>query len=481
MIDEALHLLVRATLIASVAIVVVLVLRRSTRRLFGARAVYRLWLLVPVAAGAGLLPAPVVPHAGVLHMFALGVVQAVPDAPLSVASFDGPFWLFMAWLAGVLVAAVTFIVQQRRYLRSLGQLARDDAGRLRTDAADACPAVVGALFARIVLPADFEAQYAAGERALVLAHEEAHLARGDAQINAMVAALRCLQWFNPLAHWAAAHFRFDQELACDAVVVSQFPEARRCYADAMLKTQLAGQAWQELRLPAGCHWPFGHPLKERIAMLKQPLPGRIRRALGLGFAAVLIGSLSYGAWATQAGTDKAATTEGSSPAHYARLSPIAYPEKTAVAGDCVALVALDIDARGAAANLAALTVHGKAPRDLCRRWGMQAASAIMAKWSFEPATRDAKPVASRVTVPVVFTAHADDDFDGSEIPADALDAIRISALPNVSTIAPSANSAVPEIAGASDKAMLEQRSIEAAMPWKFSLGRENADAEGDGC
>lgn len=120
------------------------------------------------------------------------------------------------------------------------------------------------------------------------------MARCDAQINALAAALRCLHWFNPLVHFAASRFRFDQELACNASVISRFPEARRPYADAMLKTQLA-----DLGLPAGCHWQSSHPLKERIAMLKQPLPGRKRRRLGGAGVVAIIVAASFAAWAAQ--------------------------------------------------------------------------------------------------------------------------------------------------------------------------------------
>ena len=80
-------------------------------------------------------------------------------------------------------------------------------------------------------------------------------------------------WFNPLVHLAAARFRFDQELACDAAVIARHPDSRRRYGAAMLKTQRA-----EFGLPMGCHWQSSHPLKERVAMLKQAPPSRPTRA-----------------------------------------------------------------------------------------------------------------------------------------------------------------------------------------------------------
>src|SRR3546814_629662 len=89
------------------------------------------------------------------------------------------------------------------------------------------------LRARIVLPADFDARYSADERALILAHERIHRARGDVAGNALLAALRCVYWFNPLLWIAADRFRRDQELACDATVFTLHPHARRASREAL--------------------------------------------------------------------------------------------------------------------------------------------------------------------------------------------------------------------------------------------------------
>ena len=311
MTHEILALLWRGTLTTSIAICVVLALRLPLRRWLGAQAAYLAWALAPLAAVAALLPAPLRPMA-IMHSFALPAPQsfAAPVAantPMPAATaianahtaFDPTVLLVFGWLIGMLAMLLFLMQQQRRYLKNLGALSKADAGTWHAQNADTSPALIGALWPRVVLPGDFELHYTPRERELVLAHERTHLVRGDAQINALVAALRCLQWFNPLFHLAASRLRFDQELACDVAVISRFPEARRPYADAMLKVQLAGEARQELRLPVGCHWPSGHPLKERIRMLKQPVLARGRRALGAAVALALSAGGSYLAWAAQ--------------------------------------------------------------------------------------------------------------------------------------------------------------------------------------
>jgi beta-lactamase regulating signal transducer with metallopeptidase domain len=271
---DAFDTLVRVTLAGSAAILAVLIARRALRRRFGALVAYVAWTLVPAAVAAMLLPAPTHPVVALDGLVRVAPLQAASAAVVADA-LDPRIALFALWLAGALLAAAWFAQQQRRYLRSLGRLhAREGARIVQSDSEFAGPALVGAWRPRIVLPSDFDRRYDARERELILAHERVHFVRGDAWVNAFVVALRSLNWFNPLLHYAAAKFRIDQELACDAAVVARFPEARRQYADAMLKVQLAGQPRQELRLPVGCRWPSDQTLKERILMLKQSRPTR---------------------------------------------------------------------------------------------------------------------------------------------------------------------------------------------------------------
>src|SRR5690606_35841055 len=69
--------------------------------------------------------------------------------------------------------------------------------------------------------------------------------------------------------------------------------------------------------PLACHWFGGHPLKERIAMLKRPVPGARRVSIGLAVAAVVVAGAAYLVWATRpaskviVGDDVAAATAAS--------------------------------------------------------------------------------------------------------------------------------------------------------------------------
>lgn len=307
---ELFDVVLRASLAGSAAIAAMLLLRRPLRRAFGAQVAYAAWACVPLVAASSLLPASPRPLEVLEGIVRIGPPQAVPA--IAVAAFDPRPLLLVPWLAGTVLAAAWFVLQQRRYLRSLGALVAHDGRRVvQSDCVSAGPALVGAWRPRIVLPADFDRRYDARERELILAHERVHLARGDAWANALVAALRSLNWFNPLLHYAAARFRFDQELACDAAVIARFPEARRPYADAMLKVQLAGQPRQELRLPVGCRWPSDRTLKERILMLKQPRPARATRIAGLSLVVAVSLAFAWTAWASQSPRPRLVASDGS--------------------------------------------------------------------------------------------------------------------------------------------------------------------------
>ncbi len=298
MTADLLTLLWHAALASSIAIALVLIMRKPMRNRFGAQVAYALWAFVPVAIGVSLIPAPIAQEiVAPIPIDAAPIAGALPMTPMPTIGTDrstSHSGCCARGSAAPLLWTMWLAYQQRRFLIELGRLERYNDDAWRAQNVTACPALIGAWRPRIVLPEDFDQRYTATERTLILAHERTHVARADAALNLGVSALRCVFWFNPLLHAAAARFRFDQELACDASVISRFPEARRPYADAMLKTQLA-----DIGLPVGCHWQSSHPLKERISMLKSNLPSPRRKRLGIALSCVFAAGVAAIAWAEQ--------------------------------------------------------------------------------------------------------------------------------------------------------------------------------------
>jgi len=168
--------------------------------------------------------------------------------------------LVSLWLAGGLLVAASQWRSHRRFVRQLAL--SDDGWRAPTGFN---PALLGLWRAHLVLPLDFEQRFEPAERALIVAHENAHRQRRDNWVNLLALCVCLLHWFNPLLWWARARLRQDQELACDAMVLRQPDADWRPYVQALLKVH--GQ-----RVPGSpfvAAWRSTHPLIERIEMLKQ--------------------------------------------------------------------------------------------------------------------------------------------------------------------------------------------------------------------
>ena len=296
MASEALIELMQATLALTLAMAVVALVRSPLRRWLGAQAVYASWALAPLSVMAVLLPAP---RGGTTLATLSAVTGVLPAGTGGPSTLPLSTLLLGLWLLGAIVLAMVMVARQLRFHRTVQRRPAQahDVSPLST------PAVAGLLRPRVVLPADFASRYTAEEQRLVIAHEQLHIERGDIPAQALATALRCLFWFHPLVHLAAARFRFDQELACDADVLARHPDSRRRYGEAMFKTQLA-----EYGLPVGCHWQSSHPLKERVAMLNQPIPGKTRRRAGSILVASLLAAATFSAWAAQPAAQPATPT-----------------------------------------------------------------------------------------------------------------------------------------------------------------------------
>lgn len=255
--------LIRAQVAAALGVTLVLALRLPARRLFGPRLAYGLWIIAPAAAIASLFPS-------LSESLEIGAATAPPAPGLALAGVA-------VWLAGAALFAA-FVAGRERAFRRLAD--RGAAG----------PAVMGALWPRLVLPADFEARFTARERALILLHERTHIRRGDPMANLIVAGCRALGWLNPMVHLGAACLRIDQELACDASVLALKTDIRADYARALLKVSMVGKS-----SPLACGWGT-HPLILRVGFVGRTEPSRRREIVGFVILTVLTLAAAAGVW-----------------------------------------------------------------------------------------------------------------------------------------------------------------------------------------
>jgi RND family efflux transporter MFP subunit len=121
--------------------------------------------------------------------------------------------------------------------------------------------------ARLLLPAELWDELAVEQQDAVLAHELAHLRRGDPWVRRLELLIGGLYWWHPAVWWARREIEAAEEQCCDAWVAWALPGSGEAYAAALLSTvtYLSGR---RPPLPAGASG-VGHvrTLKRRLAMI----------------------------------------------------------------------------------------------------------------------------------------------------------------------------------------------------------------------
>ncbi|MDE2509273.1 MAG: hypothetical protein KGM43_18890, partial [Planctomycetota bacterium] len=144
---------------------------------------------------------------------------------------------------------------------------------------------------KLIIPAELWSRLAADGRVALVAHELAHLKRGDHRVRLFELVVRALHWWNPVATAACRALRAAEEEACDAWVVWAFPDNVRCYADTLLDTiDFLSHAGAAAPLGSGLG-PVG-PLKRRLTMILRDHASRrmtiVAKAAVLSLATVLL-------------------------------------------------------------------------------------------------------------------------------------------------------------------------------------------------
>jgi beta-lactamase regulating signal transducer with metallopeptidase domain len=229
-------------LATSLLMALVLLVREPVRRQFGPSAAYGLWLIPALRLLMPTLTTTIERTVPAIAPTNMAKLLAASPADVSLIERLGGWEMLMlaAWLAGafgmLLWGSYIYRLQRREVLRDSIQLARLGSIRIVRSAAVGGPMAFGILNRVIALPIDFDDRYDPNERRLALDHELAHHRSGDLVISHFAFLLLCLQWFNPLAWLSHRAFRFDQEAACDARVLSKASaEKRAAYAHAITK------------------------------------------------------------------------------------------------------------------------------------------------------------------------------------------------------------------------------------------------------
>lgn len=184
-----------------------------------------------------------------------------PTTPLATAPATGSHALsiadltLMLWAAGALAVLALGLRQIRRFGR-VARIAEPAPASLRRQVASLSgrlglrriPAVrvlpgnlppmlwAGAGRPVLLLPEALLSRLDRKARVTLLAHELAHLRRGDHWVRRLELLVRAAYWWNPVVRWACSGLRQAEEECCDAWVIWAMPSAARSYADALVET-----------------------------------------------------------------------------------------------------------------------------------------------------------------------------------------------------------------------------------------------------
>ena len=256
--------------------------------------------ILPVPLAARSVPAPAAPpKLTASHPLprrvspaALPALPSEADAPPAPAA-PAPCWpvlLLGAWALGV-AASSGLIVRQSLALRRLRrdaspaalpgldwealarQMGLHRAPRVFSGPCVPTPCVAGIFRPVILLPPGFRDSLTPAELRLTLAHEMAHLKRGDLVFALVPLLARTVFFFNPLAWWAAAEWAAAREEACDALALSATGLPAADYGRLLLKF-----ASPALSPPALGLSPGFLGLRRRLVSLRhaRPVPRRMR-------------------------------------------------------------------------------------------------------------------------------------------------------------------------------------------------------------
>lgn len=240
----------RMSLTASIVILVVLTIRALMKR-FPRKYVYMIWaavwfrLLCPVSIESrlslfNLKPASeaasrvqnskvytqyVRSSAAERYLASEGYPVRVPevsDVRVAVettshkASIDPHMVIAAVWLivaAFILGYALFHLIRLTIRLRGARKIGR---GLFESPLVDS-PFAIGIFYPRIFLPTDLDSS----EKDYLIAHERAHVRRGDLVFKALAVVALAVHWFNPLVWISFVLFCRDMEMSCDEIVLEK--------------------------------------------------------------------------------------------------------------------------------------------------------------------------------------------------------------------------------------------------------------------
>lgn len=246
----------------SIALFLLLLIRRPLLTHIGARGTYYTWLLLPLSLAFYSLPLNILSPEAVSSSI---VVKVFVDTSVAIQQGFHINWVAYLWL-GVSIGFIScWLTNHYNFTNNL-KLEAVDVDDAKVDLPKSLevyqsenvfsPMLIGFFKQKLIIPDNFDTLYNQEQQSLILQHEICHYSRHDLYWNLLAFTILALFWFHPLVWLAYFRFRCDQELACDHTVLAQQHKASRInYSKALLITaqtapplafaQLAFNAYKE--------------------------------------------------------------------------------------------------------------------------------------------------------------------------------------------------------------------------------------------
>lgn len=221
----------------------------------------------------------------------------------------------LAWAAGVAALLGYSLLSYLLLRRRLRQAVKVQEDVFESEGIDT-PFLLGILDPRIYLPVGLPEE----ERAYVLAHELAHLRRGDYLVKLATWMALSLHWFNPLVWLAYGLMSRDMEMSCDERVIRKLGmDCKKAYSRALLS--ISGRAGEAREKRPAVPLSFG----------EDDIGGRVKNILayrGVKTGTAVALAVMMGAAGLVLLTDRRGMEENSSASGTDRESTYYLPEET---------------------------------------------------------------------------------------------------------------------------------------------------------
>ena len=285
--------LVDQQLVISFLLLTLIILEAKAIKNLGAKAIYALWLLVPLLLIANNLPKDVI------SIDDKSIYRYIVKIGAETNTVNINFNWALSWLSGFLgILFLGTFAQWKIYRLVHSESRKVDLGIALPNSLTVVsnnqlsgPILSGIFKPTLLIPEGFQSQFSVRQQQLMINHELVHFYRGDNLYNLFALLFVAVFWFNPLTWMAYRAFRRSQELACDAVVLSQSTtEDQISYSKALV--QCAERSPHSFSI----YSPYGekHTMFKRIKNIQSP--AKIKPALiGLSIAlsSTLLASVAF--------------------------------------------------------------------------------------------------------------------------------------------------------------------------------------------